>query len=185
MSKTEDLYTVRDVRQVRALTSPVRSRILEILRAEGPASAAGLAVRLGSSTAGMLYHLKLLSELGLVVSAGKQRAGPRSEQVYAAVARQIRIVREGGEEYQRALLDLAHSTFKTVLREYDAAHQRVVDGSAKPIRLVRQVGLLTQDEQERVRALMREAAEIVQEGKEGEPYSITAFLLPLDGEDTV
>src|SRR5687767_9501711 len=147
MAKSEDVYEVTDVRQVRALTSPIRWRIVEILRTEGPASAAALATRLAASTAGLLYHLKLLNELGLVVAAGKQRSGQRSEQVYAAVAKRIKIVRAGGAEYEEALLDLAHSTFKSVLREYDAAHKAVVQGSTEQIRLARQTGRLTKEEQ--------------------------------------
>jgi DNA-binding transcriptional ArsR family regulator len=52
---------------LRALAHPVRMRMLGMLRLEGPATASGLAVRLGLNSGATSYHLRQLAEHGFVV----------------------------------------------------------------------------------------------------------------------
>jgi DNA-binding transcriptional ArsR family regulator len=52
---------------LRALSHPLRLRILGALRAEGPATASGLADRLGESSGTTSYHLRQLARHGFVV----------------------------------------------------------------------------------------------------------------------
>jgi DNA-binding transcriptional ArsR family regulator len=52
---------------LRALSHPVRLRMLGLLRAEGPATATSLAVRLGLNSGATSYHLRQLHEHGFVV----------------------------------------------------------------------------------------------------------------------
>ena len=53
--------------QLRALTHPVRLRILGILRVDGPATATTLAERLRLNTGATSYHLRQLAQHGFVV----------------------------------------------------------------------------------------------------------------------
>jgi predicted ArsR family transcriptional regulator len=53
--------------QLKALTHPVRVRILGLLRADGPATATTLAQRLGLNTGATSYHLRQLAQHGFVV----------------------------------------------------------------------------------------------------------------------
>jgi DNA-binding transcriptional ArsR family regulator len=55
-----------DARTLRGLAHPVRVRILSSLREEGPATATGLAARLGESTGTTSYHLRQLAAHGFV-----------------------------------------------------------------------------------------------------------------------
>ncbi len=52
--------------QLRALTHPVRLRMLGILRTEGPATATVLAQRLGLNTGATSYHLRQLAQHGFI-----------------------------------------------------------------------------------------------------------------------
>ncbi|WP_244930507.1 helix-turn-helix domain-containing protein [Nocardioides sp. W7] len=52
--------------QLKALSHPVRLRILGLLRTEGPATATGLAARLGLNTGATSYHLRQLATHGFV-----------------------------------------------------------------------------------------------------------------------
>ncbi|MDA0183970.1 helix-turn-helix domain-containing protein [Solirubrobacter phytolaccae] len=54
-------------RQLRALTHPVRLRILGLLRTEGPTTATALASRLGLNTGATSYHLRQLATHGFIV----------------------------------------------------------------------------------------------------------------------
>ncbi|MEI5674467.1 MULTISPECIES: winged helix-turn-helix domain-containing protein [unclassified Nocardioides] len=52
--------------QLRALSHPVRLRMLGLLRAEGPATATGLATRLGLNSGATSYHLRQLATHGFI-----------------------------------------------------------------------------------------------------------------------
>lgn len=55
-----------DVAQLRALGHPVRLRIVGLLRSRGPATASGLAARLGLNSGATSYHLRQLAAAGLI-----------------------------------------------------------------------------------------------------------------------
>lgn len=53
-------------RQLRALAHPLRTRMLGLLRADGPATATTLADRLGESSGATSYHLRQLAAYGFI-----------------------------------------------------------------------------------------------------------------------
>ena len=55
-----------DIAGLRALSHPVRLRILGLLRTEGPATATGLATRLDLNTGATSYHLRQLAQHGFI-----------------------------------------------------------------------------------------------------------------------
>ncbi|GLY43489.1 transcriptional regulator [Amycolatopsis sp. NBRC 101858] len=55
-----------DARMLRALAHPLRMRMIELLQADGPATATGLGKRVGESSGTTSWHLRLLAEAGLV-----------------------------------------------------------------------------------------------------------------------
>jgi DNA-binding transcriptional ArsR family regulator len=59
-------FTVTDERALSALAHPLRLRLLGMLRADGSATASGLAERVGESSGVTSYHLRKLAEVGLV-----------------------------------------------------------------------------------------------------------------------
>jgi len=56
-----------DPKALRALSHPVRLRILGLLRADGPSTASALAVRLSLNSGVTSYHLRQLAQHGFVV----------------------------------------------------------------------------------------------------------------------
>src|SRR3954466_7944947 len=61
--------------QLRALAHPLRLQLLDVLGAEGPATASQLARRLGESSGATSYHLRVLAKHGLVEDAGARARG--------------------------------------------------------------------------------------------------------------
>ncbi|MFF9900138.1 ArsR/SmtB family transcription factor [Streptomyces longispororuber] len=59
----------RDTAALKALTHPLRIRLLGILRADGPATASELAARTGESSASTSYHLRVLAKYRFVTEA--------------------------------------------------------------------------------------------------------------------
>lgn len=56
-----------DAAAVRAFAHPLRVRLYYLLEADGPATASGLAVRVGESSGSTSYHLRQLARHGLIV----------------------------------------------------------------------------------------------------------------------
>lgn len=59
----------RDAAALKALTHPLRIRLLGMLRQDGPATASELAVRTGESSASTSYHLRVLAKYAFVTEA--------------------------------------------------------------------------------------------------------------------
>jgi DNA-binding transcriptional ArsR family regulator len=55
-----------DARTLRALAHPLRIRLLGLLRADGPATATGLAQRVGETSGTTSWHLRQLAEHGFI-----------------------------------------------------------------------------------------------------------------------
>ncbi|KQX42866.1 ArsR family transcriptional regulator [Devosia sp. Root436] len=67
---------VPDATALKALTHPLRLRMLGLLRIEGPATASGLAARLGLNSGATSYHLRQLAQHGFIeedAARGSQR----------------------------------------------------------------------------------------------------------------
>ncbi|WP_329229404.1 MULTISPECIES: winged helix-turn-helix domain-containing protein [unclassified Streptomyces] len=64
-----------DVRTLRGLAHPLRIRLLNALREFGPATASGLAERLGESSGATSYHLRQLATYGFVEDAPERGKG--------------------------------------------------------------------------------------------------------------
>lgn len=66
MCHVEPAVQVTDVRALRALAHPLRSRLLAQLRLHGPATASGLGRTVGESSGSTSYHLRQLAAYGFV-----------------------------------------------------------------------------------------------------------------------
>lgn len=65
--------SIRDPRALRALTHPLRWRLLDLLTAEGSATATLCAEALGESVASCSYHLNILAKYGFIEQDGVRR----------------------------------------------------------------------------------------------------------------
>jgi DNA-binding transcriptional ArsR family regulator len=64
-----------DVTAARALAHPLRLRLLDLLRFEGPATATMLATRVEESSGSTSYHLRQLARYGFIEEAAKRDGG--------------------------------------------------------------------------------------------------------------
>ncbi|WP_203590373.1 helix-turn-helix domain-containing protein [Streptomyces sp. SID13031] len=60
---------VHDGEELKALTHPLRVRMLAVLREDGPATATELARRFGTDTGATSYHLRKLAQYGFIEEA--------------------------------------------------------------------------------------------------------------------
>ncbi|MBO0826789.1 MAG: helix-turn-helix domain-containing protein [Streptosporangiales bacterium] len=107
-----------DVRSLRGIAHPLRTRLLGLLRADGPSTATKLAGRLGLSSAATSYHLRQLAAYGFV--AEEEGRGKTRERWWRAAHRSTvfdrsALVTSGenveevdalSEEYLRSVIDV-------------------------------------------------------------------------------
>ena len=103
---------VPDVNGLKALAHPVRLRILGLLRLDGPATASGLAERLGLNSGATSYHLRHLERHGFVLED-------------AALG-------SGRDRWWRA----AHESTRTVSEERTADEREATDAFGQAIALL-------------------------------------------------
>lgn len=96
---------------LRGLAHPLRVRMINLLREEGPATATSLAQRLGQSTGSTSYHLRQLAQYGFVTEEAGRGSG--RERWWRAVHRGTILGNEVGqaaaaeaETYMRAVAAL-------------------------------------------------------------------------------
>ena len=80
-----DVAVIDDPAAAAVVLDPIRSRLLVSLAGE-PASAAGLAARLGLPRQKVGYHLNVLQDRGLVAEVEQRRHGGLTERIFAASA---------------------------------------------------------------------------------------------------
>ena len=88
MPEMDDTY-VLTARSMRGLAHPLRMRLLGMLRADGPATASGLAKRLGESSGTTSWHLRQLAAHGFVEEDTER--GNRKERWWRSVHRSTQI----------------------------------------------------------------------------------------------
>lgn len=66
---------VIDARSLRGLAHPLRMKLLQLLRLDGPATATGLAARLGENTGTTSWHLRQLAEHGFIEEDADRGSG--------------------------------------------------------------------------------------------------------------
>ena len=86
LSRRKPITTINDPRYLKAVSHPVRVRILAMLD-EGPASPKQLADRLGASLGVVAYHVRTLHDLDLLKLVGTRQRRGATEHMYATVAR--------------------------------------------------------------------------------------------------
>jgi DNA-binding transcriptional ArsR family regulator len=108
-----------DAAQLRALAHPLRLQLLEILSAEGPATASLLARRLGESSGATSYHLRALHRAGMVEEAEQRNARERWWQRSPDRRAIPNSVPEDASATERVELQAAHSQIESIFVERD------------------------------------------------------------------
>ncbi|MEV6165973.1 helix-turn-helix domain-containing protein [Streptomyces sp. NPDC052052] len=99
-----------DARKLRGLAHPLRIRLLNTLREFGPATASGLADRLGESSGATSYHLRQLASYGFVeedpaLGKGRERWW---RALHSGTSFDPEIIRDAGPEVRGAMNVVLH-----------------------------------------------------------------------------
>lgn len=181
-------FLIREPRQLRALASPIRQEIVDVLMHTGALPAAAIAERLGVAPDGLYFHLRLMERTGLIHRAGSTGSGRSEAALWDVPGRPMVLDYQHGagsgptrvNRLSPPLDALLRLTRRDVRRAL-TAEGATFSGPCRDVWVARFRGRVSADELAEINALLARAAEIVR-GARGEPGSrsiaLTFALLP-------
>ena len=120
-----DVHVISSLDAIKALSDPVRLRIIQSLQRMGGASATQLKDEMDMPPSNITYHLKILEKNGLVHIAETRKRGNLIENIYEATARQFIIQKalvEGSEpEGEEDVVRLLHGISNMISKDINAS----------------------------------------------------------------
>src|SRR5512146_1540730 len=104
---------------LRALAHPLRLQLLQVLHAEGPATASQLGRRLGESSGATSYHLRALHRAGMVEEAERRNGRERWWQRTSERITMPNSIPPDAPERERSELQAAHAQVESIIVERD------------------------------------------------------------------
>lgn len=118
-----DRDVVLTPKTLKGIVHPVRLRLLELLQADGPATATGLAARIGQSSGVTSYHLRVLAEHGFISEDADR--GTARDRWWRATHRALNFsFRVPGEPPDADTIEDAENYLRYAA---DSAHRRALD----------------------------------------------------------
>lgn len=179
MRRNRQAYVIRSVRQLHALRTPTRQRILDALQESRRSSVKELAEKLRCKPESLYYHLSQLAEVGLAMEVGRRHTGKREEALYRAAAQEVVVDHENrSPEFLDALLDMYRSILRANARELERAlvAERRETGPRRNTGLIQQTVRMSRTKQEVLRAKLQDIRHFVAENedpKASEAFSLT------------
>ncbi|GAA2213279.1 hypothetical protein GCM10009850_087410 [Nonomuraea monospora] len=119
----EDHYKISDPQVLRAVTHPLRARLLGLLRSDGPATASELGRAVGESSGSTSYHLRELFKYGFIEEDPEQRDGRerrwRARHRYTSWNSREMSVTPEGRETVKVMRLLQAELLGRVIEEFD------------------------------------------------------------------
>lgn len=171
--------------QLRALISPVRQELVDVLSRMGTASLAEIAAVLGRPADGLYYHVRLLVRVGLVFPAGSRTNGGRAEALFRAVAPQLALpYKTSPKGHVRAVTSIVASMLRLGIRDFRRASSRPgyrLRGPRRELWALRTTGWLASGEVKDVNTKILGLIRAVSQPRaQGKLYAVTILLTPLD-----
>jgi predicted ArsR family transcriptional regulator len=179
------VFEIRDVRQIRLLTSPVRQAIVDALECSGPQAAADLAAMLGYAPDALYHHLRKLVRGGLVTAEQQRGSSGRLCAVFALKTTGTRLHYAPSSRQNRiATTAVARTMLREASRTFAKAmgNTPVVTGRRRDLWVGRRTGWLTQAQLEQLNDRLHEIVKLMESGapRRGRTklYALTFALSP-------
>jgi len=179
------MFVLRELRQIRALSSPARQAIVDALETMGPCSAFELGQVLGRSSDRLYYHLQILRRAGLVRSQRERNRGGRLQARFDLPGRPTRLQYVPSDSKNvAAITKLVGATLRDAHRAFGKAMSQdaVVEGAERTLWAGRRAGWLSSSEVRRLNVLLHQAIGILERSRHGRPntrlYSFTFAFSP-------
>lgn len=158
-------YWIIEPRQLAEMASARRQDIVDRLAATGPLSIKELAAQIGARPSALYHHVERLLEVELIVPAGWRTVHRKREQLYAARAKRMRLLRALADGTQQELMEtIVASLTRQMDRDFRAggtSPARRADGPERNYGFFRLIGQPGPADLARINACLAEVAEIL------------------------
>lgn len=177
---------IRKPEQIKAISSPERLRIVEILSERGPQTVKQLGEAMERVPQALYYHMKTLMAAGIVVSDGEIESKRRPEKRFRLAASKLKLdVSKSSAEFTEALGSAAASILRAAERNYREALQQgdpVLTGSRRNFSSRRHQVKLTNRQLAEFNRKLEELEDFLDEldsSGSGQSYAVTIVSSPL------
>ena len=184
---TRKEYRISRPDQIRALATPARQEIIDVLLSSGPGSATEIAAALGRPADSLYYHIGKLKRVGLLLEGGKRRRGRREEVVYDLPGRPMRIIYDlGNRKVSARIVDTIGAMLRITRRDFGEAVSEGTAAVSGPYRALwggRVKGWISKSQLKEINQHLWEICKIVlsPKGRTGNSlHSLTFVLTPLE-----
>lgn len=183
-------YVIQSQKQLAALACSARQEIVDVLAEMGTVSVAELAATLGRPADALYFHLRRLTQVGLVRHAGYRSSGGRKEAMYRTVATELMLQYEPQEPSNRkAVSAIVASMLRLGIRDFGRAFQRedvIVSGAQRELWALRRTGRLSLAQIAGInRSIGRLGKAVSNPRQRGRLYAVTILLTPLARRRTI
>ena len=178
-------YFIHDEKQLAALAAAARQEIVDVLAEMGTVSVAELAATLGRPADALYFHLRRLTQVGLVRHAGHRMRGGRKEALYHTVAPELMLEYEpDNSSNTKGVSAIVGSMLRLGVRDFRCALERgdaLVSGQKRELWALRKTGRLSLAQIAKVnRSIKRLIGSARNPRGTGRLYAVTILLTPLD-----
>lgn len=180
----EDIFSITTLEQLRAISDPLRQRLLHHFAAQS-ATTKQVAVQLGERPSKLYHHVEALEAAGLLHLVETRPNRGTLEKYYRAVARQFTVDHTLLSGEQEALNELQKVTIQILQDSLNEAYRRFHDEGAEALKTMvlahippRLNKAQAQYLAERLQSLLAELQDQPVEDS-ATPYSLTITLFPL------
>lgn len=180
MDAPDRRHLIRAPKAARALASPIRQEIVDVLESAGPSTIAELAAHLDRPADGLYFHIRALERVGLLRKVGEKGEGRAKSAQFDVIARPMRLDYSGSPSARVArvgptldgILRLARRDVRRALNQGRAR----VDGETRELWVARSRGRVSPEDLARLNTLLEECARIVREGRSDTPDAVPIAL---------
>lgn len=165
MHRQSDTYWIADLRQLRALASPLRQEIVDVVESVGPCSITQIAATLAMPPDRLYFHIRRLLTVGLLIKSGERRSGRHVAVLYALPGRRVRVRFDRGVARVRKAVGAIHDGVLRLarrdLRRGMSSSEAIVQGDERDTWAGRYRGWLTPAQVKRMNRLIEELGELI------------------------
>ncbi|KAA3606077.1 MAG: transcriptional regulator [Planctomycetota bacterium] len=178
---------LQDPEQWAVLISPVRLEIVSFLEETGTSSIAEIAKGLGRTPDSLYFHVRKLTEAGILLRADGETTKARREALFSLPADQVRIpFRVDSKENVLALTKVTAALLRQADREFRHALERQeppkVDGESR-MHSHRLRAWMTSEDLKELNGYLNQIHRLLTQAnrrKQGRPYAFSTVLAPLN-----
>ena len=183
MGRRAGVHVLASKRELRALTSPARQELVDVLQQIGAASVSELGHILARPADALYYHLRVLERAGLVVESTERTPSGKKRATFRLVAERLYLdYRAGRQADPAAVPAIVNGMLRLGMRDFRTAAadpKTVVSGPRRELWAARRMLWMSSEDVAKVNRLIESFGGKSKRRPRGRLFALTIVLVPL------